>query len=342
MEKEISVLIPVYNVEAYIEKCLRSVFTNTYIDKAEVILVDDCTPDSSMEIASKVIQEYPNIDVKIIKHKENMGIACVRNTCLEAAKGKYIIFVDSDDWCESDYLEKLYSKAVETNSDITTCDFYFYEKNKQMQIIENGEIENSIEYLKQILLLQKWCNIWFFFTKRSFYMEHNLHWEKGINLGEDHYIIQRLLCFNPKLNHISKPLYHYNYTNPMSLSYNMTNSIDFYNKISLVTKSNYAFFKEIDIYPLIQKEADFSLIEPKIKILKLCTVFNYKKNVSFNLDEYKFLKEINLYSNKLLLIIKNIAMKKYFISSSLIFLMQLKRTLKYFKQYLKIKLISTN
>lgn len=249
MEKEISVLIPVYKVENYIDRCLYSVFNNTIINKAEVIIIDDGSPDSSMTIAEKIISEFPEIDVKIIRHNENKGIAVARNSGLKAACGKYIINVDSDDWIEPDYLEALYTKAEATNADITTCDFYIYENNKTRQIIENPEIENSIEYLKQILLLKAWANVWFFFIKRSVLIDNNLWWKPGINLGEDHYIIQRAICYCHKISHVRKPLYHYDYRNVNSLSYNMANDVSFYKKISLVTELNYSFFKEINLYP---------------------------------------------------------------------------------------------
>lgn len=102
----VSIIIPVYKVEAYIERCLTSVMHQTYHDAAiECILVDDCSPDKSMEIAQGLITDYHgNIDFKIIRHEENRGLSVARNNGIKYATGKYIFFLDSDDYLKEDCL----------------------------------------------------------------------------------------------------------------------------------------------------------------------------------------------------------------------------------------------
>lgn len=116
MNKEkISVIVPIYNVERYIEKCLESLIYQTY-SNIEIICVDDNTPDSS----AKICENYSQRDSRItlIHKKHNAGLAAARNAGLLAATGDYIAFVDSDDWVSPDYLETLYNLLIDNNADI--------------------------------------------------------------------------------------------------------------------------------------------------------------------------------------------------------------------------------
>lgn len=121
----ISVIIPVYKVEKFVERCVRSIMNQTYTEGVECIIVNDCTPDDSMKIVEKLIADYTGtICFKLLYHKQNCGLAAVRNTGMSAATGEYILHIDSDDYCEPDMLEKMYSKAIEENADIVVADCY--------------------------------------------------------------------------------------------------------------------------------------------------------------------------------------------------------------------------
>lgn len=111
---KVSVIIPVYNTENYLRKCLDSVCNQTLKD-IEIICINDCSPDGCLEI----LKEYASKDerIKIIDFKENKGAACARNAGIDTAQGEYIGFVDSDDFIDLDFYEKLYNKAVETGAD---------------------------------------------------------------------------------------------------------------------------------------------------------------------------------------------------------------------------------
>ena len=109
MMMNISVIIPVYNVEKFVERCVRSIMNQTYTEGVECIIVNDCTPDDSMKIVEKLVKDYTGtICFKLLNHKQNYGLAAVRNTGMNAATGEYIIHIDSDDYCEPDMLEKMY------------------------------------------------------------------------------------------------------------------------------------------------------------------------------------------------------------------------------------------
>lgn len=111
---KVSVIIPVYNTENYLRKCLDSVCNQTLKD-IEIICINDCSPDGCLDI----LREYASKDerIKIIDFKENKGAACARNAGIDTAQGEYIGFVDSDDFIDLDFYEKLYNKAVETGAD---------------------------------------------------------------------------------------------------------------------------------------------------------------------------------------------------------------------------------
>jgi glycosyltransferase involved in cell wall biosynthesis len=115
---KISVIIPVFNAEKYLAKCMDSVLDQTFAD-IEVICVNDASPDNSGKILDKYAKKDPR--VKVIKFTENQGQSAGRNAAMKIARGKYIGFVDSDDWIDSDFYEKLFDAAESSNSDIATA-----------------------------------------------------------------------------------------------------------------------------------------------------------------------------------------------------------------------------
>lgn len=115
---KVSVIVPVYNVEAYLRKCLDSLVKQT-LDEMEILVVNDGSPDDSQTIIDEFVVKYP--DKIVALQKENGGQASARNLALEYAKGDYIGFVDSDDWIDAEMFKTMYEKAVSTNSDIVIC-----------------------------------------------------------------------------------------------------------------------------------------------------------------------------------------------------------------------------
>lgn len=112
---KISIVLTVYNIEAYIKQCMDSVLGQTYKD-IEVIVVDDCSPDKSMDI----VRGYDDERIKIVTHSENMGAGWARRHGIEASTGDYVITVDGDDWLSEDFIEKLAEGAKKTNADIVS------------------------------------------------------------------------------------------------------------------------------------------------------------------------------------------------------------------------------
>lgn len=126
----ISIIIPVYNTSIYLEKCLNSIHNQSFKDY-EVICIDDGSSDNSLDILKKYEKILKNC--KVISG-QNKGVASVRNKGLEHACGEYIVFIDSDDFIEKDYLEKLYNESCKSNADVVICNFYRYYENLNLSI----------------------------------------------------------------------------------------------------------------------------------------------------------------------------------------------------------------
>ena len=130
---KVSIIVPVYNVEKYIEKCLESLVNQT-LEDIEIIVVNDGTKDNSKEKILQYIEKYPQKIVYL--EKENGGLSDARNYGLPVAKGEYIAFLDSDDYIEKNMYEEMYKKAKEENSDMVECDFLWEYLNSEKKVIK--------------------------------------------------------------------------------------------------------------------------------------------------------------------------------------------------------------
>ena len=146
---KVSIIVPVYNVEEYLDKCLNSLVNQTLKD-IEIIVVNDGTKDNSQDIIDKYVSNYPKLVKSYIK--ENGGLSSARNYGLKFASGEYIAFVDSDDYVELDMYEKMYNKAKENNYDIVVCDISYIYPNKKLvahsnikcDIIDKEQLKGSM------------------------------------------------------------------------------------------------------------------------------------------------------------------------------------------------------
>ena len=143
---KISVVIPVYKVENYIERCVRSLMEQTFQD-VEFLFVDDASPDRSMEIVRQITSSYKR-NVRFLKHDENRGLPSARNTGLRAAEGEYIYHCDSDDWLEPTMLEKMAGAAMAKDADFVYCDFYLSFAGSE-RYMPTPDYESSIEALEK-------------------------------------------------------------------------------------------------------------------------------------------------------------------------------------------------
>lgn len=213
---KVSVIVPVYNVEKYIERCAHSLFRQT-LEDVEYIFVDDCTPDRSIQLIQDILLSYPlrENSVKFVHHLHNKGLPAARETGIKHATGEYIIHSDSDDWMELDMLEKMYNKAILENADCVYCNFYF--------VTEAGrELYNTAQHsLDKATLLKNWINtkwtvIWNIMVKRDLY-DDNVSFPTQVQFCEDFFLAIQLLCKSNKIVKIDTPLHNYNRLNVSSI-----------------------------------------------------------------------------------------------------------------------------
>ena len=174
-EIKVSVIIPIYGVEQYIERCARSLFGQTMRSDIEFIFVNDCTPDRSIETLLNTLKDYPERteQVAILTHAANKGLAATRKTGVRAARGVYIIHCDSDDWVEPDICQTMYEEAKRTDSDIVVCDYI----NEYVDSSQPVKQEFNAANRNRLIDLIEWrlhCMVWMRMFRRSFYLTFGL------------------------------------------------------------------------------------------------------------------------------------------------------------------------
>lgn len=194
--KKISLLIPIYGVENYIEQCARSLFSQSYTS-IEYIFVDDCTKDRSIEILQSVMEDYPDRkeDILLIRHEHNKGLGAARRTAFEAATGEYIMHVDSDDMLPSNAVELLTIKAEESHADIIDGGYAYWKDGKASAPIMPDHIKKE-KYLRWMLCQNILSNrIWGRLYRRNLLVEHDIRSIEGIDYSEDYAVVPRAMYF---------------------------------------------------------------------------------------------------------------------------------------------------
>lgn len=262
---KVSILVPVYGVEKFIERCAISLFEQTFAD-IEFIFVNDCTPDNSIEILGKTIEKYPHrkSQVQIINHEVNKGLAGARNTGVERASGDYILHVDSDDYLELDTIELLYKKAIEETADIVTCDFLLEWENTS-KVAKQKIGDSKVHCIQLMLSTDAMVGLVNKLIKRSLYVENNIKSFEGINLGEDFVTTPRLVYFSNKIVKVDIPLYHYIKINENSYTKNISKtSID---NIIFVFRELTSFFENKQDYSLYSNYILRGKLKKKIELI---------------------------------------------------------------------------
>lgn len=233
---KVSVIVPIYSVEKYVQKCVTSLMEQTLND-IEYIFVDDCSPDNSVAILVETISLFPQRkeNVHILHHNKNRGLAAARNTGLEIAKGEYIIFCDSDDWIEKDMYEKLYNNAVKNNSDIVCSDYFMDYKINKSIIIKQNFTSDNIECINKMFCGDLHCGTWNKLIRRNLLFSNNISFKEGINMWEDVITIIPAFYYAKRITYVPEAFYHYiqyndsSYIRSMKESslYNLIDAIDF-------------------------------------------------------------------------------------------------------------------
>lgn len=212
-----SIIIPVYNVENYIEQCLESVVTQEF-DSFEVILVDDGSTDSSGVLCDAYAEKYPKVTVI---HQENKGLAGARNTGLDKASGEWILFVDSDDWIESGMLRRLYERMSEEDADLYSYNVYKTDEQgtvteKLLFTPENREIsfynekDRFVYFTEQLMQYKTGWEVWSRVFRRSIIEKNKLRFRNCAEVfAEDYLFTFQYLLFAQRVKQLCAVFYYY-------------------------------------------------------------------------------------------------------------------------------------
>ena len=208
---KISIVIPVYNVEPYIEDCLKSVAEQTYKGDIECIIVDDCTPDGSCAIIEHFINEYNgSIDFKLLHHTVNRGLSAARNTGIGAATGDYIYFLDSDDEITPECLELLAKPLKNKKYDFVIGNYETVGSDAQFPplLLEEGSTANN-SLIRTLYFANKWYMMaWNKLCNLDFIRKEKLYFKDGL-LNEDNLWCFQLACTARSMFVIKKDTYKY-------------------------------------------------------------------------------------------------------------------------------------
>lgn len=296
---KVSVIVPIYNVEKYLEKCINSLLSQT-LEDIQIILVNDGSKDNSGNIAKEYGKN--NKGRVIYVEKENGGLSYARNYGLKYATGDFIAFLDSDDYIEKNAYEEMYNKAIEENADYVECDFIWEFPNK-IRVDKQYPYKNKKEMLSFVRVVA-----WNKLIKRQLIIDNNLEFPKGLRY-EDVEFTYKLIPFINKFAYVDKPFIHYvqregsiaNVQNERTAEIFtvLDNVIEFYKKNNIYEKYRDELEYNYARYLLCSSLKRMCKIKDKTIREKLLTESWERLNLNFpNWKENVILKTVNIGKNK--------------------------------------------
>ena len=276
--KKVSVIVPVYNVEKYIEKCLESIKRQSF-DDFECLIINDGTKDNSIEVAKRLVG---NDDRFVFYDKENGGLSDARNYGIEKANGEYLSFIDSDDYIDEDLLKLAYDKATKHNSDIVCFDMIYEWENRNLEVSKGANFEEVTDYKenRNVVFINNSANNKLY--KKEFLKDRRFI--KGM-WYEDLAVIPTWLAEANNVSYVDKPLYYYVQREGSITHHPDERLFDVYKALSMVKKELNLTSKDIkDLY------FDNCLVMTTLRIKdfddKATRLSYYKKNIELLNKEY--------------------------------------------------------
>ncbi|MDD6709383.1 MAG: glycosyltransferase family 2 protein [Ruminococcus sp.] len=302
---KISIVVAVYNAEQTLRKCVDSLLNQTY-KNIEIILVNDCSKDNSLDICIEYSKNYDN--VKVISNERNFGVSATRNNGIDNSAGEYICFVDSDDYVEPNYLEVLYSNYKKYNT-VPICGFVYHDEYNLAKPVTYSwsgneglvSLGEAFKLKSELYLTALWNKLF----DRRLIVDKNIKFDTDISVGEDlRFSIEYFDKNNiSEVYVLKKPLYHYMKLSGNSLMSSFVNDLDREkDSLNLIKKLAVKYNKNADaeyekaleqvktsmIY-LIMRDKNLSHNNRITKIKKIDSSFNYKKY---------FFEKVNVYKEK--------------------------------------------
>lgn len=249
MIPKVSVIVPVYNAEKYLHRCIDSILAQTFTD-FELLLIDDGSKDSS----GTICDEYAKKDSRIrVFHKPNGGVSSARNVGLDNAKGEWIAFADSDDWVEYDMLECMLEKANLEKAYIVIADYFEDYADKKIKVCHNFESLKPRYIISKLMQGDIIGSTWNKFFSRHLFIDNSIRFIDGIDYCEDLIVIIQILLNNPKITRLYYPIYHYDNSATLSITRNYSKKV-FYDQLKATSFIEHLIGKEY-----VDETLDFTL-----------------------------------------------------------------------------------
>lgn len=252
---KISVVMPVYNAEQYIDKAISSIQQQTF-KHYELILVDDGSQDNSLAICNSYAQKDKRIKVF---HQQNQGVSAARLKGFEEMQGEYFISYDPDDWMESSYLDELWKCAKANDSDIVYCNYDMVYSDKTVKVIFPLPDLDKVTYLKAQMVGGMWGVYWNKLIRSSLMREHHIKPIVGLTIWDDFIVVNSCALYAEKISYCDKILYHYNQQNLNSVT-KVNNEKKYLDVIDIVAAFEHEIIKSGLLQPLNDALLELKLI----------------------------------------------------------------------------------
>jgi len=278
---KVSVIIPVYNVSEYIERCLLSVLNQTWQD-LEIIVVDDCTPDDSMKIVRRIAQNHlrGNI-IRCFAHEQNKGLSAARNTGIKNATGEYIYFVDSDDYIPHESVQSLSNAVLEEKVDFAIGNYKVEGANYWAPPLKmtSGTVYGHENILKQYTAGMWYVMAWNKLVNLHFLLDNNLFFQEGI-VHEDDLWSFKLACISNKMVVVNATTYSY-FMQPNSIM----RAPSLFNLECRVAVIKY-MFQHITSSKLLENNSDIYIYYENLKAKYFDRILYYTDDRKFQFGSY--------------------------------------------------------
>lgn len=262
---KVSIIVPIYNVEEYLKRCLDSLINQT-LEDIQIILVNDGSKDDSGEIAKKYAKKNPSKMVYL--QKENGGLSDARNYGIKYATGEYIAFLDSDDYVEKDTYEVMYNKAKEEKADYVECNFIWEYPNKK-RVDKQYTYTNKKEMLSFVRVVA-----WNKLIKRNIIVENNLEFPKGLRY-EDVEFTYKLIPLINNFSYVDKEFIHYVQRDNSIANVQNERTAEIFTVLDNVIN----YYKENNLYEEYKEELEYNYVRYLLcsSLKRICKIKNKEK-----------------------------------------------------------------
>ena len=206
MGDKVSIIVPIYNVEPYLKRCVDSLIKQTY-QNIEILLVDDCSTDAGAAIAKEYANTYPQL-CRFIQREKNGGLSAARNTGMDAATGEWLAFVDSDDWVTEEYVEAMYEVAQKDHADIVMSSIYYYYSNGFCKEVSPfADLTTASSQKEKVALCRPYAVTRLF--RKSFIQAAGLEFPTNVWRAAEQGMTIPLLTRTERISVLRKPMYYY-------------------------------------------------------------------------------------------------------------------------------------